>query len=164
MYIYDAYVAFYKHADAIKKKEDKENLKMSRHTAFSMSIMPLYQRFGYSTSSLVRENPWLLSLPSKVRESAVTDFMLAFRQNKAKVIKARKAGPRSQLQLRHEVQERPRPECVFYGAQDELGQQIAGIRADSKVIALNPPLNTDAMFARLRVRDSVCRFSSCIIV
>ena len=29
------------------------------------------------TSSLVQENPWLLSLPPKVRESAVTDFALA---------------------------------------------------------------------------------------
>ena len=37
-----------------------------------MGITPLSQRFGNSTSSLMRENPWLLSLPSKVRESAVT--------------------------------------------------------------------------------------------
>ena len=91
-FIYIAYVAFYKHTAAIKKKEEKENVEKSKGAAFSMGITPLYQRFGSSTSSLVRENPWLLSLPSKVRESAVADFVLALRENWAKVRKGHAAG------------------------------------------------------------------------
>ena len=64
----DACVAFYKRAQAIKKKEEEENAEESKRTAFSMAITPLSQRFSNSTSSLVRKNPWLLSLPSRVRE------------------------------------------------------------------------------------------------
>jgi len=57
-----------------------------------MAITPLSLRFGNATSSLVQKNPWLLFSPSKVRESAVNDFVLALRQNKAEMRKVRKAG------------------------------------------------------------------------
>ena len=92
-FIYNARIAFYKHAQAIKKREEEEeNAKKSKLAAFSMAITPRSRRFCNSTSTLVRENPWLLSLPSKVRESGVDDFVLILRQNQAYVIKARKAG------------------------------------------------------------------------
>ena len=46
-FIYNACVAFYKHAEAIKKKEKKENIEKSKRTAFSMGITPLSQRFVF---------------------------------------------------------------------------------------------------------------------
>jgi len=48
----------------------------------------------------VCKEPRLLSLPSKVRESAVTDFVLALGQNHAKVRKARAAGRNSSFGMR----------------------------------------------------------------